>query len=1808
MSSQDKRVFVGGLDRDSDYRLIKNGDYYYGLNIRNISSENQGAGSVESVLGNSIVYKSGSSTSFTYPELQAAGINQRSYLYFTYAQLTSSQALSNSVNFQFDMSLGTSSSSFSPPNFSFSFTSTAGSNFLQTNNILTGLLAFVNTYGTIISNTYGFTVSVVSNNPTSTTPAPYYDEEYVNDFDGNDTVPLYALKFVANTDGTELFTSVETGTYIPNVSPGAGNVNTLSFYLIDRNNLQNYLSGWWQTAQYAAESTGSTKINYKCIGSYEDTKNDKMYYFVASEPGTFMHHILEYDLKQDSQNGDSILSVVFRDTGKHFSRVFDWNFDFLITNIDKIGDVLYWTQEFYGEPCSLNVVKSKNSMALVDSVGAYEIQTSNNVTGYTLDKYYPYQLYSPWSSTDRKLEYVEVIKRGPQYMPTYSYGLDDSYKKNNLFGYMFQFKYRYHYYDKEVSAWSPISKVVASQALVDTNNLEADESQLQYTDNKIDVKVKNGSGIVQYIEVAAKKCVSVGAVSKRGNTGNFMSIAKIDNNYNEWLNNENSTQTVSFYNDRMYIFIDQIEGDKLYDSVPRTAKTQTVLGNNRLCYANYKLGFDLPKLDVVLNPKYRNSGGETIQERFPYFTTGRWSNSLTNSLNLSYGSGYSAYTSSNIESLTPWDLTQVVEDSNVGSEYTAGAYGLIDTVINSTATDNDNVLNPAPFVLPVSGVFTEATGTGVTQNPLSSGHYTGAFEITSDYANQFPRIRLSFDLAGDNTISAFAGATINLNISIDGFFVRQEVVGKENDDGSWVEFDAQDSNLHEGSYSVSISIPPELNTLGGQMQYFAEQLVSGDNGLEVFTSSTISDKPEGVFAWYGTPVFTESSSGGAGKLHVELIMKDKVSFDGPDVSVIGDNNPKYRYVARSGNFVSTVSEGQYSWSNPYVKSAGYSFVMNHRGGSCSLKYTGSSADSPTGTFKSGAFHSFGLIYYDARGRASTVAVDDDTQVYIKSYAERGDTSEQAIPGDYDLFGPSQIDWEIHHKAPSWAKYYRWAYSLNTTVDDFIQFVAADVYVNTTDDNDRRIYLSLASLKGTDRSYRENRGALIDYVGGRGRDEADGEGIVAKDPNNDRIRFIKDRDGVYFTQYIDTKLSGYDWFSDTDTESPIYGTDTDETGDAPTGYYIYFNEIDADGFRKSDVEDGTSYYKRILFEIYQPKKDPTADSRVFYEFGELHDVSSTGKHIGPNGVNGGSENTDDFGNITWDNAAKGSFENMGDVYYKRRRMPQTTESLVIQWLTNQNNNLLGQFVEDYNLSDFYETNHVSIGRLNLYSPFARETRRIAKITWSEKFQPETNYNGLSTFNTAYMNSKSMSQIDGSIQKIFARDTDLVVIHEDKTYQVPVDKDVIVNASGTDNQMGLSRNVLGNPRAYWGHFGISRNPESFVANGNVCYWVDIKRGAVLRLSRDGFTVLSDLKMMDYFRDKSVLYDKYDPEYGLYDDNNPFADGNSLFRIISGYNPKHNELVVTFPNISHNEATSILYDNWEDVSTNWNSAGDTIGGNTFDNITGETVAFAEKANRWTTFFNFIPEMYGKVNNNFFSFKGSDGNLSGVTSGPLNTELGTPQGGHLWKHDSGNYNQFYNGLTADNKFALSVPFNSSPSTIKTFKSLSIEGSSCSATLSTDIVTSSVSINSGAWDERENIQYASVPYASDQSGTDSSEYKGLGTCTLSGATLTGSDTMFLSEPIQVGYNVYRNISGTDTLVGVIGSIDSDLQITLTSSPGNFSGQFCFARFSNSNVGVVDGTRIKGSYMKFEMSDTGTSKKEIFAVNAIVQRSDLSDR
>jgi hypothetical protein len=40
------------------------------------------------------------------------------------------------------------------------------------------------------------------------------------------------------------------------------------------------------------------------------------------------------------------------------------------------------------------------------------------------------------------------------------------------------------------------------------------------------------------------------------------------------------------------------------------------------------------------------------------------------------------------------------------------------------------------------------------------------------------------------------------------------------------------------------------------------------------------------------------------------------------------------------------------------------------------------------SFKSGAYHSFGIVYYDEKGRCSTVLTDDNSKCYVKFPTER----------------------------------------------------------------------------------------------------------------------------------------------------------------------------------------------------------------------------------------------------------------------------------------------------------------------------------------------------------------------------------------------------------------------------------------------------------------------------------------------------------------------------------------------------------------------------------------------------------------------------------------------------------------------------------------------------------------------------------------------------------------------------------------------------------------------------------------------------
>ena len=254
--------------------------------------------------------------------------------------------------------------------------------------------------------------------------------------------------------------------------------------------------------------------------------------------------------------------------------------------------------------------------AIVDTgvfsgTGEYETLEQNPDISYTvggvtvypsLSDYYPYALYSDGSdgtNLDHKEPYVEVIKPYKNINPYYFFGDDSNVKRNNVIEYSWQFRQRYHFYDKEVSAWGPASRLSFNGEIKKNASIQSDPGK----DNVINVQAFYGNGDVEFIEICAKKNTQDGdhrGNRKKGNQGEYFSVAKVPNNYKKWLDNNDAFTYVKFYNDKVYSYIVQLESDKNYDNVPKNALTQTLLGNNRLAYGNYYEGFDIPKLDVVM--------------------------------------------------------------------------------------------------------------------------------------------------------------------------------------------------------------------------------------------------------------------------------------------------------------------------------------------------------------------------------------------------------------------------------------------------------------------------------------------------------------------------------------------------------------------------------------------------------------------------------------------------------------------------------------------------------------------------------------------------------------------------------------------------------------------------------------------------------------------------------------------------------------------------------------------------------------------------------------------------------------------------------------------------------------------------------------------------------------------------------------------------------------------------------------------------------------------------------------------------------
>ena len=225
----------------------------------------------------------------------------------------------------------------------------------------------------------------------------------------------------------------------------------------------------------------------------------------------------------------------------------------------------------------------------------------------------------------------------------------------------------------------------------------------------------------------------------------------------------------------------------------------------------------------------------------------------------------------------------------------------------------------------------------------------------------------------------------------------------------------------------------------------------------------------------------------------------------------------------------------------------------------------------------------------------------------------------------------------------------------------------------------------------------------------------------------------------------------------------------------------------------------------------------------------------------------------------------------------------------------------------------------------------EDRRTSGLIFSGLYNKNTSLNDLNQFIMAEKITKELEPTYGSIQKLFARDSDLIALCEDKIVQIFADKDAIFNADGNP-QLVASNRVLGLARPFVGEYGISKNPETFASSSYRAYFADKQRGAVLRLSMDGLTPISDAGMKDWFRDK--LKGDY-------------------FNIVGSYDTNKDHYNITF-----------------DSGSNFNSAADFK-----SELSSVTVSYKESVKGWVSFKGFIQESGVSCVNTYFTVR--DGSL---------------------------------------------------------------------------------------------------------------------------------------------------------------------------------------------------------------------------------------
>ena len=304
-----------------------------------------------------------------------------------------------------------------------------------------------------------------------------------------------------------------------------------------------------------------------------------------------------------------------------------------------------------------------------------------------------------------------------------------------------------------------------------------------------------------------------------------------------------------------------------------------------------------------------------------------------------------------------------------------------------------------------------------------------------------------------------------------------------------------------------------------------------------------------------------------------------------------------------------------------------------------------------------------------------------------------------------------------------------------------------------------------------------------------------------------------------------------------------------------------------------------------------------------------------------------------------------------------------------------------YLESRKLLDKFNTIEIAKG-VRVTTPEARyaQERRKTGIIFSGLYNSKTGVNELNQFNMSLNPTKELEPNYGGIQKMFALDTNLLALTEDKVFRILADKDALFNADEGVNVTATNL-VLGQAMVYQGNHGISTHPESFAYFRNNIYFTDAKRGDVIQLTPANGQMfpISSRGMSNFFRDRIGTASK----------------------LIGCYNGANKAYILSMQGYDPNNVA--------------------IGSETIPNETSSvTIGYSLKTEGWTSRYSYVPESGVTLNNKFYTFK--------------NGQV------YLHNSDTAARNNFY-GVQYDSE--VQFIFNDNPTFVSDWLTLNYEGSS---------------------------------------------------------------------------------------------------------------------------------------------------------------------